>query len=69
MDAKLLRDMDKYIRKNIQNEEIIVEEWLAYGVPDGADMLDLCEIANDLHLTADVLESFARCVLENEKNG
>ena len=65
MDAKFLKDMDNFIRKNIQDEELFVEEWLAYGIPDGADMLEICHIANDKDLVADVLESFVRCVLKD----
>ena len=68
MDAKFLREMDNYIRNNIQDEEILVEEWLAYGVPDGSNMLELCHLANEPEAVADILESFARTILLDSKN-
>lgn len=61
--VKLLKDMDKHLRDNIQDEEIFCGIWLSVGVPDGACEYDYEDIAEDDELYNDCLEAFARCII------
>ena len=44
--ANLLGGMDAYAREHIEDEDYFMD-WLALGVPDGADEDELMEIAGD----------------------
>jgi hypothetical protein len=44
--ANILGEMDAYMRETVDDEEYLME-WLAEGVPDGANENDLMEIAED----------------------
>lgn len=56
----LVREMDKFVKNRIDDESII-DCWLMYGVPDGADEIDYREIAEDDELWLDVVKEFNKC--------
>lgn len=58
---KFLKDMDRYVKNVIGDDEITVYVWFACGLPDGYDETDLLEIASDDDLWTDCVECFARC--------
>ena len=58
----LLGGMNAYILDNVEDEELIVNDWFAVGVPDGATEDDLQTIAEDEELWLDTVQSFARCI-------
>lgn len=58
--AAFLEQFDEYIRENIDDEEIF-DYWLEQGVPDGADIDELVEIAKDEELWFDCVIAFAKC--------
>lgn len=60
---EILKKMDDFILANVQDEEIFVNDWLAYGVPDGVDYETLEFIAFTDESYFDCLESFARCII------
>lgn len=63
----LLRNMDKYIRQNIGNEDLICDIWLATGVPDDTKDDEYTELAEDKTMMIDSLLAFAKCVIyDNE---
>ena len=57
----LLKAMDNYIRE-VVDDEVVLEEWLRLGVPDGANYDDLEEIAEDEELVTSIIETFDHCV-------
>ena len=58
--ALFLEQFDEYIRKHITDEEIL-EYWLERGVPDGADIEMLREIAEDEDWWIGIVKAFAHC--------
>ncbi len=58
-----LKKIDDFIRANVQDEEILVNDWLAYGVPDCVDheTLEFITFTDDGYI--ECLESFARCII------
>ena len=58
----LLGGMNAYILDNVQDEELIYDNWFVVGVPDGATEDDLQTIAEDDELWLDAVQSFARCI-------
>lgn len=58
----LLGGMNAYILDNVQNEDVIVNDWFAIGVPNEATEEDLQTIAEDEQLWLDAVQSFARCI-------
>jgi hypothetical protein len=58
----LLGGMNAYILDNVEDEELIVNNWFVVGVPDGATEEDLQTIAEDDELWVDAVQSFARCI-------
>jgi hypothetical protein len=58
----LLGGMNAYIIDNVEDEELIVNNWFVVGVPDGATEEDLQTIAEDDELWVDAVQSFARCI-------
>lgn len=57
--------MDNHIRQHIDNEELIVNDWLANAVPDCYDREILEFIANDDESYIECLKSFARCCIND----
>lgn len=57
-----LKKIDDFIRANVQDEEILVNDWFAYGVPDCVDheTLEFIAFTDDGYI--ECLESFARCI-------
>lgn len=60
--------MDDFLRKNINDEGIFINDWLAMGVPDCYDNDDLEFIANDEKSYIECLESFVRCMFYDAEN-
>jgi hypothetical protein len=58
----ILGGMNAYILDNVNDEELIYDDWFAVGVPDGATEDDLRTIAEDEELWLDAVKSFARCI-------
>ena len=68
--AKLGKQMDDYLRENINNEKIFWNVWALMGVPDGATEDDYEDLEDDDEFWTDCLEAFMRCVLlDNDYNG
>lgn len=65
--SKLGKEMDNYLRENIQDEEIFWSVWAAMGMPDGATEEDYEDLEDDEFWT-DVCEAFMRCVLLDAEN-
>ena len=57
----LLGGMNAYILDNVQDEEVIVDDWFAEGIPDGATEDDLQTIAENEELWLNTIKCFARC--------
>ena len=57
----ILGGMNAYILDNVDDEEIIIDDWFAEGVPDEATEDDLRTIAEDEELWLDTIKCFARC--------
>lgn len=57
-----LKKIDDFIRANVQDEEILVNDWFAYGVPDCVDheTLEFIAFTDDGYI--ECLESFVRCI-------
>ena len=62
---KFLKMFDEYVRANVQDENYF-SYWLEAGVPDGADIFDLTEIAEDDELWLDVINTFAYVIKYGE---
>ena len=62
---KFLKMFDEYVRANVQDENYF-NYWLEAGVPDGADIFDLTEIAEDDELWLDVINAFAYVIKYGE---
>lgn len=62
---KFLKMFDEYVRANVQDENYF-NYWLETGVPDGADIFDLTEIAEDDELWLDVVNAFAYVIKYGE---
>lgn len=58
--ACFLEMFDKYVRKNIDDEELF-DHWLERGVPDGADVEMLREIAEDEDSWIGCVKAFKYC--------
>ena len=65
--SKLGKEMDNYLRENIQDEEIFWYVWGSFGIPDGATEEDYEDLEDDEFWT-DCLEAFMRCVLFDAEN-
>ena len=65
--SKLGKEMDNYLRENIQDEEIFWSVWATMGMPDGATKEDYEDLEDDEFWT-DCLEAFMRCVLLDAEN-
>lgn len=66
----MLGGADSFLRE--YGDEDISDDWLMYGVPDGADEEDLADIAEDLEDFTDIMECFCRClkhIIVIEKEG
>ena len=59
--ARLLEDMDVFIRDNIGDDDI-TEMWLMYGLPDDCSDECIIEIAKDSDCFTDIVKCFSRCV-------
>lgn len=59
-----LMQFDKYVREIIGDDDITVNIWLAFGVPDESTEEDLFEIAGDDESWNDCVECFAQCCKE-----
>lgn len=59
--ARILFDMDAFIRDNIGDDNI-TEMWLMCGLPDGSSNEDVIECAKDNDSFCDIVKCFARCV-------
>jgi hypothetical protein len=57
----ILGGMNSYLLNNVTNEEVIIDDWWAVGVPDMPTEEDLRTIAEDEELWLDAVNSFARC--------
>lgn len=66
--SKLGKEMDNYLRENIQNEEIFWSVWASMGMPDGATEDDYEDLKESDEFWTDCLEAFMRCVLLDAKN-
>ena len=58
----ILGGMNAYILDNVDDEELIYDDWFAVGVPDGATEDTLRTIAEDEVLWVGTIQSFARCI-------
>ena len=58
----ILGGMNEYVLNNVQDENMIVDDWFMVGVPDCATEEDLRTIAEDEELWLDAINSFARCM-------
>ena len=56
--AKLMREMDNYVRENIQDEDLFMY-WLQDGVPDASDDEDLLEYAAIESCWMNIINAFA----------
>ena len=65
--SKLGKEMDNYLREDIQDEEIFWSVWATMGMPDGATEEDYEDFEDDEFWT-DCLEAFMRCVLLDAEN-
>lgn len=66
--SKLGKQMDNYLRNNIQDEEIFWRVWASMGMPDGATGDDYKDLEDGDEFWTDCLEAFMRCVLLDTKN-
>ena len=57
----ILGGMNSYLLDNIDDDEYLISDWWAVGVPDGATEDDLRTMAEDEELWLDAVNSFARC--------
>jgi hypothetical protein len=57
----ILGGMNAYILDNVTDEEIVIDDWWANGVPDMPTEDDLRTIAEDEGLWLDTINCFARC--------
>ena len=58
---EFLKQFDYYVRNVIGNDEITCDIWLAEGLPDSYDEIDLKEIALDDELWLNCVNCFAKC--------
>lgn len=63
-NATMLKRMDKWLRKNIQDEELFMN-WL-YLMPDGATDADFEEFAEDMEFVNECARLFSKMVLLNK---
>lgn len=59
--CNMLGGMDTYVREIIGDDDI-TERWDMFGVPDGADKVDVMEIAEDEHEWARICAYFGNIV-------
>lgn len=64
---KMLKEMDRYLRDNLQCEDSI-DGWLTCGVPDASSDEDFKEYSKDREMVENCLYEFAMCILLDEKN-
>lgn len=57
----ILLQMDNYIKYDIGDDVIFYDVWCATGLPDGYDLDDVKEIAEDDELWMGCVETFAEC--------
>lgn len=65
---KLGKEMDDYLRSNIEDEEIFWSVWAAMGIPDSASKEDYEDLKDSDEFWTDCLEAFMRSVLLDAKN-
>lgn len=65
---KLLEAMDNHLRNNINDEEIVIGDWLANGLPDAYDEDILSFIATYSDNYIECLESFVRCCIADKED-
>ena len=58
---EFLKQFDYYVRNIIGDDEIICDIWLAEGLLDGYNEIDLKEIALNNELWLDCVNCFANC--------
>ena len=58
----ILGGMNEYVLNNVQDENMIVNDWFMVRFPDCATEEDLRTIAEDEELWLDAINSFARCM-------
>lgn len=58
----ILGGMNAYLLDQIKDENMLINDWFAVGVPDCATEDDLRTIAEDEELWFDAINSFARCM-------
>ena len=58
----ILGGMNEYVLNHVEDEDLIVNDWFANGVPDGGDEDDLRSMAEDDELWLCAVHSFARCI-------
>lgn len=58
----ILGGMNEYVLNHVEDEDLIVNDWFANGVPDGGDEDDLRSMAEDEELWLCAVRSFARCI-------
>lgn len=66
--ASLGKQMDDYLRDNINNEEIFWGVWASMGIPDGATEDDYEDLEDNDEFWTDCLEAFMRCVLLDKED-
>lgn len=63
--AKLIRRLDKYLLKNVSDEELL-DSWFSVGVPDCASDTDYTSIAEDNSYMLNCLYLFAKILLADQ---
>lgn len=71
--AEMLLEMDKMIRREIDDEDTIIDNWLTYGIPDGCESLDdilsldldVADCVEIYNFGVDLLNHYGRAVSSN----
>lgn len=61
--AKIGKQMDEYLRTRIQDEEVLCDTWLTYGMPDAATDNYFDDLVEDDEFWIDCLEVFVKALL------
>lgn len=61
----IMKAMDDYIRE-VTNDEELIEVWLTYAIPDGADPEEFDDFADDDELWQDCIQLFHKIVKADE---
>lgn len=67
--VELVKAMDSYVRNVIGDDNITVNCWLAEGMPDGEDDIDLIYDMADEDMFEEWVAAFKTCLYLNRKNG